>query len=196
MSTHFNSMLEVILGSPKQRSWMENISLSWMSFSKPAWLWARVAMQPCWCYRCVCVQSWAVGRRHKQSTPRSSFPRQHRALWPCMCATRASCLCPEPPRASVVFRETGASRPSVRVCNTHQHRDKQNCKWSQEVLTCLTLWTCGFILTSSFPVTAEINECLSQPCLNGGTCRNHIGSFQCECEEGFSGKRCQTGEVY
>uniref|UniRef100_I3KT48 Sushi, nidogen and EGF like domains 1 n=1 Tax=Oreochromis niloticus TaxID=8128 RepID=I3KT48_ORENI len=37
----------------------------------------------------------------------------------------------------------------------------------------------------------EINECLSQPCLNGGTCRNKIGSYQCVCASGFSGNRCQ-----
>lgn len=42
------------------------------------------------------------------------------------------------------------------------------------------------------PTCEEINECLLKPCLNGGTCRNQVGSFQCECGEGFSGKRCQT----
>ncbi|XP_041862481.1 sushi, nidogen and EGF-like domain-containing protein 1 isoform X2 [Melanotaenia boesemani] len=41
------------------------------------------------------------------------------------------------------------------------------------------------------PVCEEINECLSQPCLNGGTCQNKIGSYQCVCKEGFSGNRCQ-----
>ncbi|CAG5861826.1 unnamed protein product [Menidia menidia] len=41
------------------------------------------------------------------------------------------------------------------------------------------------------PVCEEINECLSQPCLNGGSCRNKIGSYQCVCSDGFSGNRCQ-----
>ncbi|XP_061593558.1 sushi, nidogen and EGF-like domain-containing protein 1 isoform X1 [Cololabis saira] len=41
------------------------------------------------------------------------------------------------------------------------------------------------------PVCEEVNECLSQPCLNGGTCRNKIGSYQCVCKDGFSGNRCQ-----
>ncbi|XP_069560144.1 sushi, nidogen and EGF-like domain-containing protein 1 isoform X4 [Brachyistius frenatus] len=44
------------------------------------------------------------------------------------------------------------------------------------------------------PVCEEINECLSQPCLNGGTCRNKMGSYQCVCSDGFSGNRCQTVE--
>ncbi|XP_022531192.2 sushi, nidogen and EGF-like domain-containing protein 1 [Astyanax mexicanus] len=42
------------------------------------------------------------------------------------------------------------------------------------------------------PVCEEINECLSQPCMNGGTCRDRVASFLCECESGFTGLRCQT----
>ncbi|XP_056270868.1 sushi, nidogen and EGF-like domain-containing protein 1 isoform X4 [Pseudoliparis swirei] len=43
------------------------------------------------------------------------------------------------------------------------------------------------------PICEEINECLSQPCLNGGKCRNQVGSYQCECVDGYSGNRCQKG---
>ncbi|XP_068447252.1 sushi, nidogen and EGF-like domain-containing protein 1 isoform X3 [Clinocottus analis] len=43
------------------------------------------------------------------------------------------------------------------------------------------------------PICEEINKCLSQPCLNGGTCRNQVGSYQCECVDGFTGNRCQSG---
>ncbi|XP_076872164.1 LOW QUALITY PROTEIN: sushi, nidogen and EGF-like domain-containing protein 1, partial [Brachyhypopomus gauderio] len=42
------------------------------------------------------------------------------------------------------------------------------------------------------PVCDEINECLSQPCLNGGTCRDRVASFLCECGLGFTGQHCQT----
>uniref|UniRef100_A0A3B4AQ58 Sushi, nidogen and EGF-like domain-containing protein 1 n=1 Tax=Periophthalmus magnuspinnatus TaxID=409849 RepID=A0A3B4AQ58_9GOBI len=42
------------------------------------------------------------------------------------------------------------------------------------------------------PVCEEINECRSQPCLNGGTCRDQVGSFFCECGKGFSGNHCQN----
>ncbi|XP_066565247.1 sushi, nidogen and EGF-like domain-containing protein 1 [Amia ocellicauda] len=42
------------------------------------------------------------------------------------------------------------------------------------------------------PVCEEINECLSQPCLNGGTCRDRVALYLCECEEGFTGARCET----
>ncbi|MBN3286704.1 SNED1 protein, partial [Polyodon spathula] len=42
------------------------------------------------------------------------------------------------------------------------------------------------------PVCEEINECLSQPCLNGGTCKDRVNTYLCACEEGFAGPNCQT----
>ncbi|XP_077390200.1 uncharacterized protein sned1 isoform X5 [Festucalex cinctus] len=42
------------------------------------------------------------------------------------------------------------------------------------------------------PVCEEHNECSSEPCINGGTCRNHGESYVCDCEQGYSGKQCQT----
>ncbi|XP_046905467.1 protein crumbs homolog 1 [Hypomesus transpacificus] len=37
----------------------------------------------------------------------------------------------------------------------------------------------------------EIDECQSQPCLNGGSCRDYINSFTCSCRPGFQGDRCE-----
>uniref|UniRef100_A0A668A7E5 Sushi, nidogen and EGF like domains 1 n=1 Tax=Myripristis murdjan TaxID=586833 RepID=A0A668A7E5_9TELE len=36
-----------------------------------------------------------------------------------------------------------------------------------------------------------INECLSQPCLNGGTCRDRPGTYLCHCLQGFKGQNCE-----
>lgn len=33
---------------------------------------------------------------------------------------------------------------------------------------------------------------LSDPCLNGGTCLDLIGNYQCQCVSGFGGQHCQT----
>ena len=37
----------------------------------------------------------------------------------------------------------------------------------------------------------EINECLSVPCQNGGTCIDNEGAFTCLCLPEFSGALCE-----
>lgn len=37
----------------------------------------------------------------------------------------------------------------------------------------------------------QINECLSNPCLNGGICHMHESGYACECKPGFVGARCE-----
>ena len=34
------------------------------------------------------------------------------------------------------------------------------------------------------------DECAESPCLNGGTCKNQIGTFTCECRPHFAGPLC------
>ncbi|KAM3620131.1 uncharacterized protein V6R79_018650 [Siganus canaliculatus] len=38
----------------------------------------------------------------------------------------------------------------------------------------------------------EVDECKSNPCLNGGYCRNLINKFLCVCDMSFAGDTCQT----
>ena len=37
----------------------------------------------------------------------------------------------------------------------------------------------------------EANECIPNPCLNGGTCIDELNNFECLCLPGFSGTNCQ-----
>ncbi|KAJ0182534.1 hypothetical protein K1T71_001903 [Dendrolimus kikuchii] len=37
----------------------------------------------------------------------------------------------------------------------------------------------------------EYNECESSPCVNGGTCTDHVNGFTCTCGRGHAGKTCQ-----
>ena len=43
-------------------------------------------------------------------------------------------------------------------------------------------------------VLADINECSSLPCQNGGTCVNMPGSYLCRCRTGYSGTNCDTSK--
>ncbi|EDV24131.1 uncharacterized protein TRIADDRAFT_26446 [Trichoplax adhaerens] len=37
-----------------------------------------------------------------------------------------------------------------------------------------------------------VDECLSKPCHNGGTCQNLIGGYKCTCPPGVTGLSCQN----
>uniref|UniRef100_K1RE62 Neurogenic locus notch-like protein n=1 Tax=Magallana gigas TaxID=29159 RepID=K1RE62_MAGGI len=42
----------------------------------------------------------------------------------------------------------------------------------------------------SHKFTPDINECLRNPCQNGGTCSNNNGSYTCMCAHGWTGTLC------
>ena len=40
----------------------------------------------------------------------------------------------------------------------------------------------------------DINECESNPCENGATCIEKVGSYSCDCVAGFIGVNCEIGK--
>lgn len=44
--------------------------------------------------------------------------------------------------------------------------------------------------------TAEINECTSVPCQNGGTCFYGENSFTCQCAAGYYGVTCEIVNAF
>ena len=38
----------------------------------------------------------------------------------------------------------------------------------------------------------DINECASNPCKNGGKCKDGVNKYTCTCAAGFTGNTCQT----
>ena len=51
------------------------------------------------------------------------------------------------------------------------------------------------ILHSVFPCV-DINECVSSPCQNEGTCVDQVYGFQCVCLSGYTDFICSTGKWY
>uniref|UniRef100_A0A8D2CR36 Sushi, nidogen and EGF like domains 1 n=1 Tax=Sciurus vulgaris TaxID=55149 RepID=A0A8D2CR36_SCIVU len=44
---------------------------------------------------------------------------------------------------------------------------------------------------SQLPQCLEVDECRSQPCLNGGSCQDHVAGYQCLCSRGYEGAHCE-----
>ena len=47
---------------------------------------------------------------------------------------------------------------------------------------------CSFI---SFSIL-DIDECLSEPCQNSGTCVDGVDIYTCNCTSGYTGDQCET----
>ena len=43
-------------------------------------------------------------------------------------------------------------------------------------------------------VLSDIDECASDPCLNGGFCSDQTNGYTCFCPQGFSGARCEQNK--
>lgn len=41
---------------------------------------------------------------------------------------------------------------------------------------------------------SEIDECVSNPCLNGGSCTDLFRAYNCSCAPGFAGTNCETSK--
>lgn len=41
----------------------------------------------------------------------------------------------------------------------------------------------------------DYDECVQNPCVNGGTCYNNEGSYTCYCPAGWTGPNCEIGKI-
>ena len=42
----------------------------------------------------------------------------------------------------------------------------------------------------------DIDDCVSSSCQHGGTCRDGINLYNCDCVLGYEGKYCETSELF
>ena len=47
-----------------------------------------------------------------------------------------------------------------------------------------------------FMLIADIDNCLVEPCKNGGVCKDLRAAFSCTCAPGYTGDTCETGDNF
>ena len=63
------------------------------------------------------------------------------------------------------------------------------------IVQCFSIHLCLFTRKKTLIVSqTDENNCLPNPCHNGGKCIDGINDYTCECVAGYLGKNCSVGE--
>ena len=63
------------------------------------------------------------------------------------------------------------------------------CPLKQRILQDIVILNLHYLL-----LLTEIDECVSTPCQNGGTCLDLVDFYNCTCLAGYNGTNCEIGE--
>ena len=61
------------------------------------------------------------------------------------------------------------------------------------ILSKKLLYTLQYLLYYNLLLFTDTDECLSNPCMNGGICTDGKNSYRCVCLKQYTGSRCETG---
>ena len=79
------------------------------------------------------------------------------------------------------------------VCLKSGHLKSSGKSWPKVTAYCHCDLGGFYIMDHCVFCFADVDECSSNPCLNGGVCNNLANHFTCDCPSGWEDHRCQRG---
>ena len=49
------------------------------------------------------------------------------------------------------------------------------------------------VIMDNLIIISDLDECASNPCINNGTCSDHVNHYTCSCAAPFNGTNCEIG---
>ncbi|KAG9351152.1 hypothetical protein JZ751_025042 [Albula glossodonta] len=154
-------------------------------------------------YECTCEAGYIGSNCEKEA----DMCEDHKCANGATCLhgiNRYSCLCHENYTGPYCRRPVSdpismclSRRPKlpVSICGDEQRNytcfNGGNCSEVDMMCDCMS----GF---TGHRCELEVDECKSNPCLNGGYCRNMVDKFQCVCDMSYAGEVCQidVSDIY
>lgn len=63
-------------------------------------------------------------------------------------------------------------------------------------VTIRSVWFDHIISNDIFLKYTDIDDCLTDPCENNGTCTDLVNDYQCGCVTGFNGRTCENSKPF
>ena len=77
----------------------------------------------------------------------------------------------------------------VLILNKHKNKQKMNYKLSKYIFIIITI--IFKLIITGHNCEENLDECLSNPCQNGGTCHDKDNGYICNCSPGYLGLYCE-----